>query len=102
MLRWPLFTARSAQSLLSPDLDTLPGQVSTDQPRLTSSPGGWPGHRTLATALHCTQGAYVLMFYFGKEANEMKDGELYTCIPLGKCFPKLHIAHYDPILSQES
>ena len=42
------------------------------------------------------------MFYFGKEANEMKDGELYTCIPLGKCFPKLHIAHYDPILSQES
>ena len=86
----------SPECPVSPDLDTPPGQLTTDT-GLTSSQGGWPGPRTL----HCT-GDYILMFYFVKKVNIMKYGDIYTSIPLGKCFPKLHIAHYDQITSQES
>ena len=82
MLRWPLFTARSAHCTVSPDLDTLPGQVRTPltQPRLTSSPGGWPGHWTLHIV--CTQGDYILYIYLFSfvKANEMKNGELDTIL----------------------
>ena len=92
MLRWPLFTARSAHCTVSPDLDTLPGQVRTPltlvQPDLQPRRLAQAQLLDTAHSLHTRRLYTEYLFYFVK-ANEMKMMSQIQAFNWKNVFPKL-------------